>query len=174
MQTRNWVTYCDPATQWPENLATRRPSWPDDPVLQWTPNVDLCVKKYSQAKEFFIIIVQQQTPDNDFCHFSISNVRFAFWAFFENRKNSGLTPGQNDDPVTRAWKMTQMTHWLGDLMTQYHVWHGGHNFCRKNSKTFQGLSTTSSRPIPAMFYDVRECSGHHTRSSAITEGPRDA
>ena len=20
------------------------------------------------------------------------------WAFFENRKNSGLTPGQNDDP----------------------------------------------------------------------------
>ena len=21
------------------------------------------------------------------------------WAFFENRKNSGLTPGQNDDPV---------------------------------------------------------------------------
>jgi len=23
------------------------------------------------------------------------------WPFFENRKNSGLTPGQNDDPVTR-------------------------------------------------------------------------
>ena len=22
--------------------------------------------------------------------------------FFENRKNSGLTPGQNDDPVTRT------------------------------------------------------------------------
>jgi len=49
-----------------------------------------------------VISVQQQTPDNDFCHFSISNVRFAFWAFFENRKNSGLTPGQNDDPVARA------------------------------------------------------------------------
>jgi len=29
-----------------------------------------------------VISVQQQTPDNDFCHFSISNVRFAFWAFF--------------------------------------------------------------------------------------------
>ena len=26
---------------------------------------------------------------------------FAFWAFFENRKKLGLTPGQNDDPVTR-------------------------------------------------------------------------
>jgi len=36
------------------------------------------------------------------------------WTFFENRKNSGLTPGQNDDPVTRTWKMTQMTHWPGD------------------------------------------------------------
>jgi len=33
-----------------------------------------------------------------------------FGHFFENRKNSGLTPGQNDDPVTRTGKMTQMTH----------------------------------------------------------------
>ena len=41
------------------------------------------------------------TTDFDFCHFSISNVRFAFWAFFGNRKNSGLTSGQNDNPVTR-------------------------------------------------------------------------
>ena len=24
------------------------------------------------------------------------------WAFFENRKNSGLTPDQNDDPVTQT------------------------------------------------------------------------
>ena len=44
-----------------------------------------------------------------------------FGHFFENRKNSGLTPGQNDDPVTRTWKMTQMTHWPGDPMTQFHV-----------------------------------------------------
>jgi len=44
------------------------------------------------------------------------------WAFFKNMKNSGLTPGQNDDPVTRTWKMTQMTHWPGDPMTQFHVW----------------------------------------------------
>ena len=41
--------------------------------------------------------------------------------FFENRRNSGLTPGQNDNPVTRTWKMTQMTHWPGDPMTQFHV-----------------------------------------------------
>jgi len=45
-----------------------------------------------------------------------------FGHFFENRKNSGLTPGQNDDPVTRTWKMTQMIHWPCDPMTQFHVW----------------------------------------------------
>ena len=38
--------------------------------------------------------------------------------FFENRKNSDLTPGQNDDPVTRTWKIT---HWPGDPLTQFHV-----------------------------------------------------
>ena len=49
-----------------------------------------------------VISVQQRTPDNDFCHFSISNVRFAFWAFFENRKNS----------VSHRVKM--MTRWPSD------------------------------------------------------------
>ena len=33
LQTWNWVTFCGPATQWPGNPATRRPSWPGDPVL---------------------------------------------------------------------------------------------------------------------------------------------
>ena len=42
--------------------------------------------------------------------------------FFENRQNLDLTSGQNDDPVSRTWKMTQMTHWPGDPMTQFHVW----------------------------------------------------
>ena len=32
-QRWNWVTVCDPATQWPGNPTTRRPSWPGDPVL---------------------------------------------------------------------------------------------------------------------------------------------
>jgi len=27
---------------------------------------------------------------------------FILGFFFENQKNSGLTPGQNDDPVTRT------------------------------------------------------------------------
>ena len=43
-----------------------------------------------------------------------------FGHFFENRKNSGLTPGQNDDPVTRTWKMTK---WPTDPVTQFHVWY---------------------------------------------------
>ena len=76
-----------------------------------------------------VISVQQQTPDNDFCHFCISNVRFAFWSFFrKKRKNSGLTPDQNGDPVTRKWKMTQMTHWPGDPMTQFHIWGWSNRF----------------------------------------------
>ena len=77
-----------------------------------------------------VISVQQQTPDNDFCHFSISNARFAciLGIFFKNRKNSGLTPGQNDDPVTRwpgrerwrKWPIEPMTQWpisMSDLYT---------------------------------------------------------
>ena len=36
--------------------------------------------------------------------FSQKNIYFYIFivGFFENRKNSGLTPGQNDDPVTRT------------------------------------------------------------------------
>jgi len=50
-----------------------------------------------------VILVQQQTPDNDFCHFSIFRMYILhFGHFFDNRNNSGLTPGQNDDPVTRT------------------------------------------------------------------------
>ena len=60
-----------------------------------------------------MISVQQQTPGNDFCHFSISNVRFAFWAFFRKPEKLGfytgskLRPGDPDvkddpnDPLTR-------------------------------------------------------------------------
>ena len=53
------------------------------------------------------------------CLFSISNVRFAFWAFFENRKNSGLTPGQNDDPVTRWPGRERWPKWPIDPVTQW-------------------------------------------------------
>ena len=63
-----------------------------------------------------------------------------FGHFFENRKNSALTPSQNDDPVTRTWKMIQMTHWPGDPMTQFHVW--------------STVMTTARSPVQAIRYDT--------------------
>ena len=50
-----------------------------------------------------VISVQQQTSGNDFCHFSISNVSFAFCAFFSK---TGKTR------VSHRVKM--MTRWHGD------------------------------------------------------------
>jgi len=41
-----------------------------------------------------------------------------FGHFFENRENSGLTPGQNEDPVTQ-WPGRE--RWPGDPMSQFHV-----------------------------------------------------
>ena len=35
-QRWNWVTFCDPPTQWPKNHVTRRPSWPGDPCQYMT------------------------------------------------------------------------------------------------------------------------------------------
>jgi len=39
--------------------------------------------------------------------------------FFENRKNSGLTPGQNDDPVTRWPGRERWPKWPIDPVTQW-------------------------------------------------------
>ena len=73
-----------------------------------------------------VISVQQQTPDDDFCHFSISKIRFAFWAFFRKPERLGSHTGSKwwpGDPVTRTWKMTHWpNHWPGDPITQFHVW----------------------------------------------------
>ena len=54
-----------------------------------------------------------------FCLFSISHVRFEFWAFFQNRKNLELTPDQNDDPVTRWPKRERWPKWPIDPVTQW-------------------------------------------------------
>ena len=73
-----------------------------------------------------------------------------FGHFFENRNNSGLIPGQNDDPVTRTWKMTQMTHWPGDPMTQFHVWSAAGR--RRHGRGHAGPTptrTTTGRCRPA-------------------------
>ena len=64
-----------------------------------------------------MISVQQQTPDNDFCHFSISNVRFAFWAFFSK---TGKTRVSHRVKMMTRWPGRE--RWPGDPMTQFHVW----------------------------------------------------
>jgi len=104
-QSWNWVTFCDPATQWPGNPATRRPSWPGNPVLWWTPNVDLCVTKYSQAKEFLIIIGKSKSSLH------------------------GPTSSTTSDlsPTTDTWQ------WLVISAFQMYVLHFGH-FFRKPEK----------------------------------------
>jgi len=66
--------------------------------------------------------VQQQTPDNDFCHFSITNVCFAFWAFFREPEKLGSHTGSKWWPGDPDVKDDQMIHWPGDPTTQFHVW----------------------------------------------------
>ena len=122
---------------WPSDPVTQEFSDPETQLTRWpcsTMNskcrLRLCVKKYSQAKEFLIGLIigksksslhgltaSDFSPTTDTWRWLLSFQHFKctfciLGIFFENRKNLGLTPGQNDDPVTRTWKTTQMTHWL--------------------------------------------------------------
>ena len=67
-----------------------------------------------------VISVQQQTPDNDFLSFQHFKSTFCILGIFvENRKNSGLAPGQNDDPVTRLPGRERRPKWPIDPVTQW-------------------------------------------------------
>ena len=62
-----------------------------------------------------VISVQQQTPD--VCHFSISNVRFAFWAFFRKPEKLGSHTGSKwcpGDPDVKDDPNDQLTRWPND------------------------------------------------------------
>ena len=64
-----------------------------------------------------VISVQQQTPDNDFCHFSISNVRFAFWSFFRKKEKLGSHTGSKwwpGDPEVKDDPNDPLTRWPND------------------------------------------------------------
>ena len=110
---------------WPSDPGIQRPGYPVDPVtLFYGPNelqMSTCVK-YSQAKEFLIITGKSKSslhgrtsrdfsPTTDTWQWLVISpfqmYVLHFGHFFENRKNSGFTLGQNDDPVTRTWKMTR-------------------------------------------------------------------
>jgi len=64
-----------------------------------------------------VISVQQRTPDDDFCHFRISNVRFAFWAFFRKPEKLGSHTGSKwwpSDPDVRDDPNDPLTRWPND------------------------------------------------------------
>jgi len=118
---------------WLSDPVTRESSDPETQLTRWPCSImnskcRLMCEKYSRAKEFLIIIGKSKsslhgltssdfcpTTDtcNDFCHFSISNVRFAFWAFFRKPEKLGSHTGSKwwpgdpdvkddpDDPLTR-------------------------------------------------------------------------
>ena len=64
-----------------------------------------------------VISVQQQTPDNDFCHFSISNVRFVFWTFFSK---TGKTRVSHRVKMMTRWPgCERWPKWPTDPVTQW-------------------------------------------------------
>ena len=71
------------------------------------------------------MICSDYSPTTDtwqwLCHFRISNVRFAFWAFFRKPEKLWSHTGSKWWPGDQDVKMTQMTHWTGDPVTQFHV-----------------------------------------------------
>jgi len=65
-----------------------------------------------------VISVQQQTPNNDFCYFSISNVLFEFWAFFsktgKTRVSHRVKMMSRGDPDVKDDPNDQLTRWPND------------------------------------------------------------
>ena len=118
-----------------------------------------------------VISVQQQTSENDFCHFSISNIRLHFGHFSKTGKNrSKWWP---DDPVTRTWKMTQMTHWPGDPMTQFHVWSARSRGCctgRPVSAESRPVKTDSPESSSGLRRLPMTHQGHHRWKLALLLG----
>ena len=126
--TWNWVTFCDPVT-WES-------SDPETQLTLFYNELDLCCRQtFAMGKrfagfyrclafacfwevKFWRSFIKCQYFSDGWTDVH-KNIYLYLGLFFENRKNSGLTPGQNDDLVTRTWKMT---HWPGDPMTQFHVW----------------------------------------------------
>ena len=68
-----------------------------------------------------VISVQRQTSDNDFCHLSISNVRFAFWGIFSKTGKTRVShrvkmmtrwPGRERSP---KWPIDPVTQWPSSM-----------------------------------------------------------
>jgi len=66
-----------------------------------------------------VISVQQQTLDNDLSFQHFKSTFCILGIFFENRKYSGHTPGQNDDPVSRWPGRERWPKWPIDPVAQW-------------------------------------------------------
>ena len=141
---------------WPTDPGIQRPGDPVDPVTLFYNELQMS-KKYSQAKEFLIMIgksksslhgltymisVQQQASDNHFCHFSISNVRFEFWAFFRKPEKLGCHTGSKwwpGDPDVKDDPNDPLTRWPNDPVPR--LW----GRYRRGSRTLVGDSRRRTR-----------------------------
>ena len=110
---------------WPSDPGIQRPGDPVDPMtLFYNELLGVCE---SSTLSSILSSTRQGKWVSKSIYIRIWNVRFAFWAFFENRKNSGLTPGKNDHPVTRwpgrerwpKWPIDPVTHWPSSVSALY-------------------------------------------------------
>jgi len=91
-------------------LEAERPRFESATFLSRKSNVDFCVGvcessflllQYSVEYLIEYSSSNKVLPRRLTMTFVISNVRFAFWAFFQKLENSGLTPDVKDDPLNR-------------------------------------------------------------------------
>ena len=130
-----------------------------------------------------VISVQQQTPDNDFCHFSISNVRFAIWAFFRKPEklwshngskwwpgdpdvkddpNDPLTRWPNDPPSSMSGRVAEC--WEQKLIQALLLITAARQWYQSTCKVRLPISVLEP-PAPWALESVHRCSNKHVASS---------
>ena len=80
------------------------------------------------------------------------------WAFFENRKNSGLTPGHNDDPVTQWPGRERWPKWPIDPVTQWPSSMSGHDIPTYYFVLIGSWQSKLGRIVRELQFVRRECS----------------
>jgi len=122
------------ATQRPSDLGIQRPGDPVDPMtlfykelqmstyvadkrLQLARGLPVFITVWRLQSKILKMIYKMSIFQWQLDGFSQKFISLYLYLgiFFENWKNSGLTPSQNDDPVTWTWKMTQMTQWPSSM-----------------------------------------------------------
>ena len=106
-----------------------------------------------------MISVQQQTLDNDFRHFSISNVRFAFWAFFRKPEKLGSHTGSNwwpGDPDVKDDPNDPVTQFRVCYRSTYSRWASGTRPQWRRSSLLIRSSTSHEWYIPKPANNLRQ------------------